>query len=363
MSILGNGDIVRNRSSNNNLINMNKNVYQLLIFSGITALSLTVGNAVKPALVSQTLPENTRSTTTLRQDASPNITKTLTQQELNEQSILAINWIQQSGEYRALAYQAFNCAKLAFDNALAKQIKNPAVIVDIDETILDNSFYQAGLIDTNNAFSPASWDQWVKARKAKSIPGAVEFVNYVNANKGKVFFISDRDESTTRDSKNNDLELATIINLKALGFTGANDQSLLLKGEFSRTADGKENTSKQLRREAIESGKADGKAHNIVVLVGDNLNDLDAEAGTPNAARRFHVDLNKDRYGVANTSGNRSKNQVFEPTYVMLPNPMYGAWESGLYNPKAFGKQQWFQLNSFEKSQQRKQALNRWQSY
>lgn len=342
---------------------MNKNVYKLLIFSGITALSLTVGSAVNPAKISQIHQENVGNKNTLIQDASPNIPKTLTQQELNEQSILAINWIQQSGEYRALAYQAFNCAKFAFDNALAKGIKNPSVVVDIDETILDNSSYQAGLIDTDNAFSPASWDQWIEARKAKSIPGAVEFVKYVNANKGKVFFISDRDESTTKDSKNNDLELATIINLKALGFTGANDQSLLLKGEFSRTADGKENTSKQLRREAIESGKADGKAHNIVVIVGDNLNDLDAEAGTPNAARRFHVDLNKDRYGIVGTSSNRSKNQVFEPTYVMLPNPMYGAWESGLYNPKVFGKQQWFQLKPSEKSQQRKQVLNRWQSY
>lgn len=337
---------------------MNKLAYQTFILSAISALSLTASNLVNTAITAQAQQKDSGNKTTLRQSISPTIPKPLSQQDLNEQSVMAIDWVQHSGEYRALAYQAFNCAKLAFDNAKAKGIKKPAVIVDIDETVLDNSFYQAGLIDTGNAFNPTSWNRWIEAKKARAIPGAVEFVNYVNANKGKVFFISDRDESTAKDSKSNDLELATIVNLKALGFTGVNEQSVMVKGEFSTTVDGKENTSKQLRRSAIESGKADGKAYKIVVLVGDNLNDLDAQAGTTNTQRRFHVDANRNRYGIANNGSW----QDFEPTYVMLPNPMYGAWESGLYDPKAFGQQQWFDLKPDQKSQQRKQALSRWQA-
>jgi 5'-nucleotidase (lipoprotein e(P4) family) len=335
---------------------MNRLVYQILIFSGISALSLATSSVVNTAITAQAQQKDSGNKTTLRQSISPTIPKTLTQQELNEQSVMAIDWVQQSGEYRALTYQAFNCAKLAFDNAIAKGIKNPAAIVDIDETILDNSPYQAGLIDTDKAFSPATWNQWIKAKKARAIPGAVEFVNYVTR-KGKVFFISDRDESSTKDGKNNDLELATLVNLKALGFTGVNEHSLLLKGEFSKIENGKKNTSKQLRRAAIEGGKADGKTYKIIVLVGDNLNDLDAEAGITNDTRRFHVDANRNRYGIANNS----KERDFEPAYVMLPNPMYGAWESGLYDPQAFGQQQWFGLMPSQKSQQRKQALSRWQ--
>lgn len=337
------------------------NSFQILAFAGISTLTLAVNNVVNLKMLTPFQQESSGNRTALRQDISPNTPKILTQQELNDQSLLAISWMQESGEYRALAYQAFNYSKLAFDNAIAKGIKNPVVVVDIDETVLDNSSYQAGLVDTDKAFSPSSWNAWVKAKKAKAIPGAVEFVNYVNANRGKVFFISDRDESTTKNQKNNDLELATLINLKTLGFTGVSEQSLLLKGEFSKIVDGKDDTSKLLRRKAIESGEADGKVHKIVVLVGDNLNDLDAEAGITNAARRFHVDLNKNHYGVTNTWGNR-KNQGFEPTYIMLPNPMYGAWESGIYNPKAFGQQQWFELKPSQKSQQRKQALSRWQT-
>lgn len=165
---------------------MSKIVYRLLIFSGISALSLTVGSIITSAVAPQTQQENTSSRTALRQDVSPNTPKPLTQQELNEQSVMAIDWVQQSGEYRALAYQAFNCAKFAFDNAIALGIKNPAVVVDIDETVLDNSSYQAGLIDTDKAFSPPSWNAWVKAKKARAIPGAIEFINYITAKQGKV---------------------------------------------------------------------------------------------------------------------------------------------------------------------------------
>ncbi|MGJ5634946.1 HAD family acid phosphatase [Nostoc sp. CALU 1950] len=73
-------------------------------------------------------------------------TPEITNAQLNEQSVLALNWVQQSGEYQALTYQAFNISQLIFDQAKAKKVRNPAVIVDVDETVLDNSAYQAGFI-------------------------------------------------------------------------------------------------------------------------------------------------------------------------------------------------------------------------
>jgi 5'-nucleotidase (lipoprotein e(P4) family) len=279
-----------------------------------------------------------------------NTQETLTKQQLNEQSVLATNWVQQSGEYRALAYQSFNMAKLAFDNAVLRGIKNPAVVVDLDETLIDNSAYQASLIDTEQEFNSKTWNQWIKSEMAKVIPGAVEFSNYVNAKGGKVFFISDREESSTKDTKNNDLELATINNLKNLGFTGANENSLLLKGEFTQIVDGQENNSKELRRQAITQGKADGISYQIVLLLGDNLNDFDDKAGKTNEQRRSYVDSIKNKYGVSNG----------EITYIVLPNPMYGAWESGMYNPKIFNKDKWFEMTPSEKNEQRKKLLNKW---
>ena len=93
-----------------------------------------------------------------------------TGQQLNQQGMLAVNWVQQSGEYRALAYQAFNIAKFNFDIAKSKKIARPAIIVDIDETVLDNSPYQAGLLDSNQGFELSTWNQWIKAEKAKAVP-------------------------------------------------------------------------------------------------------------------------------------------------------------------------------------------------
>jgi 5'-nucleotidase (lipoprotein e(P4) family) len=288
---------------------------------------------------------------------APETPASLTQQQLNEQSVLALNWVQQSGEYAALTHQAFNTARTIFDYARSQKIRNLAVILDIDETVLDNSPYQAGLIDTNSRFTASSWNEWIAAKQAVAVPGAVEFVNYVNTQGGKVFFITDRTKSSQKDGIGNDLEVSTIDNLKSLGFTGVDPSTVILKGEFTRTIAGKIDTSKEWRRAAVINGKAGGKPYNIVALIGDNLNDLDDKAGQTNQARRAYVESNKNRYG---SIGKISTNSTFDSAYITLPNPLYGAWELGIYNPKALGKKQLSELSPSQLSQQRKKALSRW---
>ncbi len=288
----------------------------------------------------------------LQKDTPDNITS----KQLNQQGTLAINWVQQSGEYRALTYQAFNLATLTFDAAKSKKIARPAIIIDIDETVLDNSPYQAGLLDSNKGFESTTWNQWIKAEKAKSVPGAVEFVNYVNKNGGKVFFVSNRDRNSVKNSKNHDLETATINNLKAVGFTGVNEQTVLLKGEFTKIINGKENNSKQWRVDAVKNGSADKTKYTVIALIGDNLNDFDETAGNNNQQRRDYVDKNRNFYGMFNTTNKG----IIQPAYIAIPNPMYGNWETGMYNPKAFNKQSSFDMTPGERNQQRKESLNRW---
>lgn len=279
----------------------------------------------------------------------------ITSKQLNQQGMLAVNWVQQSGEYRALTYQAFNVAKLTFDTVKSKKINRPAIIVDIDETVLDNSPYQAGLLNSNNGFQLTTWNQWIKVEKAQAVPGAVEFVNYINKNGGKVFFISNRDESSAKNAKTNDLEIATMNNLKSVGFMGVNEQTILLKGEFTKQIDGKENTSKQWRVEAVKNGSADGKRYTVIALIGDNLNDFDETIGKNNQQRRDYVDKNRKDYGMFNiTKG------IVKPAYIAIPNPMYGNWETGIYNPLVFKKQSPFDMTPGERNQQRRESLNQW---
>lgn len=213
---------------------------------------------------------------------------------LQNQAALGIVWMQQSGEYQALAYQAFNAAKTAFKQAKATKGKKKAVVVDLDETMIDNSPYAGWQVKNNQPFSGETWTKWVDARQSGAIPGAVEFSNYVNNNGGTVFFVSNR-----RD----DVEKAgTIDDMKRLGFTNVNEKTLFLK---------KDKSNKSVRFDSITQ-----QGYDIVLYVGDNLNDFgDATYRKSNAERRHFVMQNQQDFGTK---------------FIVLPNPNYGDWEGGL---------------------------------
>src|SRR6478672_2425684 len=120
----------------------------------------------------------------------------------NEYQVGGILYMQQAGEYRALAYQAFNVARWQldadFDKKNLKKLPKPerkmprAVVVDVDETVLDNSPQQAYLIKRRLPFTPSIFTEWVNLRKAKAIPGAVDFLNYAAQKGVKVFYVTNR---------------------------------------------------------------------------------------------------------------------------------------------------------------------------
>jgi 5'-nucleotidase (lipoprotein e(P4) family) len=214
--------------------------------------------------------------------------------QLVEQTAFGVNWVQQSGEYQALAFQAFNNAKTVFEHAKVTKGKKKAVAVDLDETMLDNSAYAGWQIREGQPFSGDTWTEWVNARQTAAVPGAVTFNNYVNANGGTVFFVSNR--------KDKEEKAATIDDMKRLGFTGVSDKTLYLKTDKS---------SKSARFEEIQK-----QGYDIVLYIGDNLNDFgDATYRKDNAERRDFVTKNSKLFGVK---------------FIMLPNPNYGDWEGGL---------------------------------
>jgi len=111
--------------------------------------------------------------------------------DLHEQHVLATVWYQRSAEFKALCYQAFNMAKLIYDMDLQKGehgIKR-AVAVDINETIVDNSKYTAGLVDNDQGF-PTGWEEWCLSGKQEAVHGSVSFLKYVVSKGGDVFYIS-----------------------------------------------------------------------------------------------------------------------------------------------------------------------------
>jgi 5'-nucleotidase (lipoprotein e(P4) family) len=239
----------------------------------------------------------------------------------NEYQAGATLYMQKAGEYRALAYQAFNMARWSLDADLdkrnfrklpkAEQKKPRAIMVDIDETMLDNSPAQALAIRDRTPFNLNDWYAWGEMRKAKAIPGAVDFAKYAKSLGARVFFVSNRDEVQKQ---------ATIDNLRSVGFRDVSDENVLLK-----TAE----SSKEARRQIILA------KYRIVMFIGDNLDDHSNVFEKKSVADRFaEVDKAKDLFG---------------RRYIMLPNAMYGTWENAIYD---YGR-----LTEEQKTEKRLNAL------
>lgn len=210
-------------------------------------------------------------------------------------NISGILWQQQSGEYKALCYQAFNLARLRLEEILRtnKDSMPLAVITDVDETILDNSPGAAKDILNGHTYSDSTWRLWVDYAKARALPGAVEFFNFAAQHGVQCFYITNRKQ---------DLVAATMKNLQEQGFPQADSMHMMMKGP---------NSDKELRRQEVV------KKYNVVLLLGDNLNDF--------------TDLFFEKV-VTERNANVDKAQsMFGSKYIVLPNATYGDWENALW--------------------------------
>lgn len=208
-------------------------------------------------------------------------------------------WQQQSGEYKALCYQAFNLARLRLQEILMtnKDSMPLAVITDVDETVLDNIPFAANDILNGRTFADSTWRIWVDMATAKAMPGAVEFFNYAAQHGVQCFYITNRKEAE---------KAATIKNLQLQGFPQADDRHFMAKqGSVS---------DKEPRRQEV------AKKYNVVLLLGDNLNDFD--------------DLFFDKPTVERNANVDKSQAFFGSKYIMLPNATYGDWEAALWHGK-----------------------------
>ncbi len=152
---------------------------------------------------------------------------------LRKSLIMATLWQSTSAEYRALTYQAYNIAKLRLDEELKiKRIQKRAIIVDADETVLDNTAFEIRTI-VDNAQYYGDFDGWVENAEAEAIPGALEFLNYAHEKGCDIYYISNRKLSFMRGTQKN---------LESLGFPQAVESHILLKDDTS---------DKGIRREKV----------------------------------------------------------------------------------------------------------------
>ncbi len=227
------------------------------------------------------------------QDDTGNTVQTKTEKEHLVQATL---WFQQSAEMRAIYYQTFNLAKMVLDNTLmtVRLSKPAALIVDIDETMLDNSPFETEAIRTGKNYTKEGWFEWTAMEKAQPLPGTVDFMKYTMSKGVEVYYISNRYHEELG---------STINNLKKFDFPNADSAHVFLRKDKSDKTD---------RRSKVEEN------HVIIMLMGDNLTDFSADFGDRDDDLGFDaVDEQRADFGAR---------------FFILPNPMYGEWEKAIYN-------------------------------
>jgi len=227
------------------------------------------------------------------------------------QSMLAVLYAQSSAEYEANNLQTYAGAKLALEKALANKNwtaaieqkedfseKPPAVILDIDETVLNNIPFQARSIIKGESY-PNGWVEWMLEEASTSVAGVYEFLKYADSKGIKIFYVTNRIAIA---------EEATRNNLKKLGLPFDSDRDvLLMKNENGWTSD------KVSRRELI------AQDYRILLLIGDQLGDF--------------ISLEEATAGMDSRKEIASKyEEMWGKKWFMITNPIYGRWEASIYN-------------------------------
>lgn len=248
-----------------------------------------------------------------------------TQEQLNDQMVMAAAWMQNSAEYRGLCYQAYNTALERVKAAVTNHQKGDkplAIVLDADETVLDNTAFEVGYIGTNNEYNGKEWGEWCNAAEALAMPGAAEYLQAVDKLGVDIFYISNRSTSQIP---------CTVENFKKVDFPQADEKHMI----FQDTSGDKMSRFEEVMKE-----------YDVVVFMGDKISDLPINSHHKSQSdRNALVDQHKDEFG---------------KRFIVFPNPIYGDWEPALKQDGKFGS--YWGLTAEEKSELRKNSLRTWQA-
>ena len=225
----------------------------------------------------------------------------------------AILWLQTAAEYRAntmTVYRAAASALPVLATAARGRGADPVVVLDLDETVFDNSHFQGRLLAEARNYDSDLWDCWVGQRQAGAVPGADLLFRAMTSQGVRGRFITNRKcRPRPGDADACPQEAETLTNLNALlkdtGYVATADE-LLLSAEKDPTTGTAWEDEKQPRRDFVSA------KHEIVMLVGDDLGDfLPGVRKATIAARTAELARVSDRWGTS---------------WFALPNPSYGSW-------------------------------------
>ncbi|MCK5665753.1 MAG: hypothetical protein KAI17_19830 [Thiotrichaceae bacterium] len=243
---------------------------------------------------------------------------------ITDKNFTSTLWIQTSSEYKANSIQVFNNAMEKLEISLSDKnwtaaieqdndysLLPEAVVMDIDETVLDNSRYQGELIIQGADFTYETWDHWVSLKDASAVPGALSFIKQAKSRNVEIIFISNRECRSRKDNPSVcPQEMDTIENLEKLGITEIKPDNILLKNEITGW-----DSEKKSRRKYI------AEKYRIIMLFGDDLGDFIPDV-------KKNISYQKRSALVSEYSDNWGRK------WFIFSNPVYGSWLRVLEDPK-----------------------------
>jgi 5'-nucleotidase (lipoprotein e(P4) family) len=247
--------------------------------------------------------------------------------------LLAALWTQRSVEFKGNALAVYALGHVRLDEALGDkkwtaapaeqkgdyQNLPPAIVLDVDETVLDNSRYQVWMMKAGQIFDIKTWNEFCASQVSTAVPGAVEFTKYAESKGVKVFYITNRGVETEKDTR---------ANMEKLGFPmGGNVDTFLMQNERPEWR-----SQKGTRRAVI------AQDYRILLNFGDNFGDFDDRYRTNEAERLKAFEENKGRWG---------------REWLVIANPTYGSFDSAAFNaetdktPEAQRKAKWGALEGW----------------
>lgn len=230
-------------------------------------------------------------------------------------------WLQASAEYAASTRTIYAAAAAQLERIAAANpgdVDRMAVVMDVDETVLDNSRYQGQMVLDDTSYESASWDRWIALRDASAVPGSVDFIRTSQALGVEVLFVTNRAcRDRIESSEHCPQKLDTLVNLRNLG-VDTEAEALYLRNDVapihcrgllaeSERTDGSWSSDKTSRRACIAAG------HDIVMLFGDQLGDFTENADSVATQHGGEMASTHARF--------------WGRTWFMLPNPTYGDWQ------------------------------------
>ncbi|MDH3620193.1 MAG: hypothetical protein OER91_04840 [Gammaproteobacteria bacterium] len=234
---------------------------------------------------------------------------------------LAHAWVKHSADYEALTRQVYSVATRDLERFIADTSWSaipgqtdaedlpPAVILDVDETVINNVAFQVGF---ERPFSDRKLEMWDREHVAEPVPGVIEFIKAATAADVAVFYLTNRPCEKYEDEEEACPQKQTVID-------GIRELGLEVEPEFvSLSYERPEWTKEKLiRREAIAEN------FRVIMLLGDDFADF-----VQCARSSFHPPCTEPATRASRAADVRKYERFWGNGWYLLPGPMHGSWTS-----------------------------------